>query len=137
MSEFYDKGCQADLGPSPKKVVGNGEEDETGDGVSELSSAVKKTPDRRRNHMRYLTLDASFFKYLQAKMKLLQYVCFSFSDGGGGRSGHFNPLHLSDEPIISRGQPISLRCNFCRSASLAITGNKKPMKVQLMEPEPR
>lgn len=33
--------------------MGSGGTDEDGDGVGALSSAIKKTPDRRRNHLRY------------------------------------------------------------------------------------
>lgn len=50
--EFYDKSCQADLGGGVGTTVGNGAVDEDGDSVGALTSVVKKTPDRRRNHLR-------------------------------------------------------------------------------------
>lgn len=56
VAEFYDKGCQADLGGGPSAIMGNGGTDEDGDAIGALSSAAKKTPDRRRNHLRVFGL---------------------------------------------------------------------------------
>lgn len=62
VEEHYDKGCQADLGgtTTTARVEGEGGDDGVG-GQSALTSAasLKKTPDKRRNHLRYLELTSA------------------------------------------------------------------------------
>lgn len=47
--EFYDKGCQAELGGGAGTLAGS---DGAEDDVATFSPKGKKTPDKRRNHLR-------------------------------------------------------------------------------------
>lgn len=51
--ELYDKGCQTDLGGTTAHGAGGVEEDDDAVGA-QSASLLKKTPDKRRNHLRYL-----------------------------------------------------------------------------------
>ena len=53
--EVYDKGCQADLGGASTVAGVEGEDGGDGGGArsnSTSASSLKKTPDKRRNHLR-------------------------------------------------------------------------------------
>jgi len=55
MVELYDKGCQADLGGTKTTAGAEGEggDDSVGTQPTSTSAAsLKKTPDKRRNHLR-------------------------------------------------------------------------------------
>lgn len=61
MVELYDKGCQADLGGTTTAggVAGEGGDDSVGaqsTSTSTSAASLKKTPDKRRNHLRYFGL---------------------------------------------------------------------------------
>lgn len=54
--ELYDKACQTDLGGTAALGAGRVEEDGNAIGA-QSTSLLKKTPDKRRNHLRYLMVN--------------------------------------------------------------------------------